>query len=270
METNNSKTLSGFKAAVSLILDGDTSAGLEQLEAVEGQEIFKNMVKAEIAYYRDDLKNAMYYDEHALSSDSQWYDPLITVQHLRAYVYAAKKLGSISRAKEFLDYYISVKRSEYDIVGVRPFNDVYYNAMRRLDNQKAHDEPPKVKLLTKETAKGDVIFFSEGVSNDAMMAQAATMALNSMWNVVATDKVISIYEKYAQYITLDTHHLWAARNYIKMNNLEKAEEAVLRVVELWKPSECFQVLPMKFFIFKDLTEFLSAELKEKILKMKKR
>ena len=56
MERQNSKTLAGFKAAVSLILDGEVSAGLEQLETVEGQDIFKNMVKAEIAYYKDDLK----------------------------------------------------------------------------------------------------------------------------------------------------------------------------------------------------------------------
>ena len=269
MERQNSKTLAGFKAAVSLILDGEVSAGLEQLETVDGQDIFKNMVKAEIAYYRDDLKNAMYYDEHALSSDSLWYDPLVTVQHLRAYVHAAKKLGSISRAKEFLDYYISVKRDEFDIVGVRPFNDLYHNSMRRLDNEKAHDEPPKVKILTKETAKGDVIFFSDS-NNPEIMAHAATIALNSMWNVVETEKVLDVYEKYAEYIPLDTHHLWAARNYVKMQNPEKAEAALMRFVNLWKPSECFQVLPMKVFIFKDLTEFLSPEFKDKILKTKKR
>ncbi len=257
-----------FKEAVSLILGGQTDLGLERLENVQGHEVFKNLVKAEIAYYREDYKNAMYFDEHSLSQDGLWYDSFVTVHHLRAYVYAAKKLGSISRAKEFLDYYISQKRSEYDVVGVRPYNDIYSNAMKRLNNEKAPDEPKKVKILTKETAKGDVMFFSDS-NHEEVMAQAATIALHSMWNKVETQKTIDIYEKYARYITLDTHHIWAARNYIKLQEYEKAEIALLRCVNLFSPNEEFQVLPMKFFVFDDVIDFMSKEFKEKILQKNK-
>ena len=176
MVYQNTEFLSALRPAISLIRKGALKEGLEQLELIEGYDVIKNVTKAEVAYYKGSYKDAMYFDEHSLSSDGEWYDTFVTAHHLRAYVYAALQTGSVSRAKEFLDYYISVKRKEYDATGVRPFETVCRNAIRRLDGERAYDEPPKVKILTQETAK------AQAVLPDNQTVHAVSVALNSMWN----------------------------------------------------------------------------------------
>ena len=267
MENTNSETNFFFKQAISAIRSGETDKGLDYLNEIQGLDVFKNVAKAEIAYYRNDLKNAMYFDEHSISSDGLWYEPGITVQHLRAYVHAAKTLGSISRAKEFLDYYISEKRREYDVVGIRPYNKLYNNAMKRLDNLETDDNPPEISIITKENADCEFKFFRSDDDNLSQKetAQGASVMLNFMWNKAETKSTLEFYESYADYITLDLHHIWAARNYIKLNMPEMAENAIMRYVKTWTPSEKFQVMPMKIFIYNDIIDFLTPELKEKII-----
>ena len=88
-------------------------------------------------------------------------------------------------------------------------------------------------------------------------------------NSVETDYVLNIYEQYADFLTLDDHHIWAARNYIKLQKNENAEKAIMRCVKIWKPTENFTVLPMKFFLFKDIAAFLTPKMKLEILSTKK-
>lgn len=271
MNNTNSEANFKFKLAISTLRGGEIEKGLEMLQDVEGLEIIKNVTKAEIAYYRNDLKNAMYLDEHSLSEDSQWYDPSVVIQHLRAYVWAAKQLGSISRAKEFLDYYISVKRDEYDIVGIRPFNKLYNNAMNRLDNLPTKDNPPEIKIIEKGKAECEFEFFvsSDVPTSSEQNAPGASIMLNFMWNKAETVKTLEFYESYADYLTLDDHHIWATRNYIKLNDVAKAEAALMRYIKTWSPSEPFSVLPMKIFIYNDIISFLTPEIRERILRTPK-
>ena len=254
-----------FKQAIHLLRGGETDKGLQLLETAKCPEHKRNIAKAEIAYYRDDLKNAMYYDEHSLAADSQWYDPLIVNHHLRAYVYAAKQTGSISRAKEFLDYYVAQKRQEYGYGAVKPFEDIYLNAMRRLNGQKTTDSPKKVKIITDETT---VILDTHNCTDEEAVRIIST-SLHYMWNVVETEKVLNIYEEYADRISLDDHHLWAARNYIKLHDDSRAENALMRYARVWHPTEDFTVMPMKVFVFKDILKYWTPVLKERILKLNK-
>ncbi len=257
-----------FNTAIALLRSGKTEEGLQMLETSEGSQEKKNIAKAEISYYKSELKNAMFWDEHSLAADSQWYDPLIVVQHLRAYVLAAKELECISRAKEFLDYYINEKRKEYDVVGLRPFINIYENAMLRLDGKKGTDEPLKIKIITEKFSSNSAEI-SIGNSSTKEKANTISHALTTMWNTVETDYVLNIYEQYADFLTLDDHHIWAARNYIKLQKNENAEKAIMRCVKIWKPTENFTVLPMKFFLFKDIAAFLTPKMKLEILSTKK-
>ena len=72
-KTQNNHTMSktDFQTAINLIRGGEIDQGLELLEKATAPETIKNIAKAEIAYYRDDLKNAMYFDEHSLPADHQ-------------------------------------------------------------------------------------------------------------------------------------------------------------------------------------------------------
>lgn len=262
MENTITENKIRLKDAVRQLRSGDIEGGAETLQRVEGQDILRNVAMAEVEHYRHNYKNAMYMDEHSLTSDSKWHNPFVVPHHLRAYVIAAKATGSISRAKEFLDYYIARKRDEYDNNAIRPFKSIYQNAMRRLDNQEAKDEPAPVKIISKEEAECEFRLYVKNGSSEPSpeVAPGAEVMLNFMWNHASTDSVLDFYEQYAEFITMSDHHLWAARNYIKLNDKEMAEKCIMRFVNTWTPNEKFQVLPMKIFVFNDILDFVSPEL----------
>lgn len=257
-----------FQTAINLIRSGETDQGLELLEKSSAPETIKNIAKAEIAYYRDDLKNAMYFDEHSLPADHQWYDPLIVNHHLRAYVYAAKKTGSISRAIEFLDYYIAQKRKEYGYAAAKPFENIYLNAMRRLNGQKTTDAPKKIKIITPAECQSTIIFENNGCTREES-ARIISSMLMYMWNTIETEKVLKIYEEYADLITLDDHHIWAARNYIKLHDDVNALTCLMRYAKGWTPTEKFTVMPMKVFVFNDILKYWTPEIRRQFLVLNK-
>jgi len=258
LNTIETITETSFDQAVSLIRNGQVDEGLELLESIEGEDVMKNLVKAEVAYWRADWKNAMYYDEHSLSSDHMWYNQFVVVYHLRAYVRAAKKIGAISRAKCFLEYYIDLKRKELGNVGVRPYTKIFQNAMRRLDDQEAKDEPTPAKYIEGDEGSCQIQMFSMGgpIVPGKESALPVALMLEVSWNHVPTKAILATYEQYADFITIDSHHLMAARNYMLINEPDKAKICIMRVLRNWTPPEKFQVMPMKYFAYADVMDFI--------------
>ena len=255
--------------AVKQIRLGHTDEGLAMLETSDVSTTIKNLTKAEVAYWREDYKNAMYYDEHSLTDDYFWTDPLAVTHHLRAYVYAAQNIGSISRAKEFLDYYIAQQHKRYTAGYIAPFNDIYKNAMRRLDGKQGKDEPVEIAIYNEGNAPSKFIFYGEDDTSSPQVAEGISKILSLMWNKVPTMPILDLYEKYAHNITLDDNHIMAARTYIKIGDTEHFEKAILRLVSLWKPSDKFEVMPMKLFVFHDIVSNLSSTYKNLLLAMEK-
>lgn len=251
---------SQFGNAVALIRHGYVDEGLQALDLIEGNEVMKNLVKAEIAYWRSDFKNAMFFDEHSLTSDHLWYDQFVVVHHLRAYVMAARKIGAISRAKCFLEYYIDQKRKQFDLVGARPYNKIFQNAMRRLDDQEAKDEPPSVKIIDGDEDSCQIQMYSMSgpITPGKEAAIPISLMLEVSWNHVPTRVILKLYEQYAEYITSETHHIMAARNYILLQEHDNALTCLRRLVANWRPVENFQVMPMRPFVYPDIMEYIYA------------
>lgn len=253
---DNNKT--EFQIAIDLIRNGDTDNGLQALESIDGQDIMKNLAKAEIAYWRRDWKNAMYLDEHSVSSDSLWMDPFVLPHHLRAYVMAAKEIGAISRAKCFLEYLVDLKKKEYGTSGYKPYNKMFKYANCRLDDQKADDEPDAVRFIEGDESKCQIQMYSMSgpIEPGRESELPIALLLEMTWNKVPTKVVLDLYEKYADYITIDNHHIMAARTYLKIKDYANVEIALLRYLKNWNPKECFQVMPMKLFVYKDLMDYI--------------
>ena len=256
--------------AVRRIRQGHIDEGLALLETSEISKTIINLTKAEVAYWREDYKNAMYYDEHSLTDDYNWGDPLAVTHHLRAYVNAAMTIGSISRAKEFLDYYIAQQHKRFTTGFMAPFNDIYKNAMRRLDGKHAKDEPVEIEIYNEGNAPSKFIFYGEDDTSSPQVAQGISRILSIMWNKVPTMPILDLYEKYAHNITLDDNHIMAARTYIKIGDTEHFEQAILRLVSNWTPSDKFEVMPMKLFVFNDIIANLTPAFKNLLLSMEKK
>lgn len=255
--------------AVKQIRLGHTDEGLAMLETSDIGSTIKNLTKAEVAYWREDYKNAMYYDEHSLADDYFWTDPFAVPHHLRAYVYAAQNIGSISRAKEFLDYYIAQQHKRYTAGYIAPFNDIYKNAMRRLDGQPGKDEPVEIAIYNEGNAPSKFIFYGEDDTSSPQVAEGISKILSIMWNKVPTMPILDLYEKYAHNITLDDNHIMAARTYLKIGDYEHFEKAILRYISIWRPTDKFEVMPMKLFVFHDIASNLTSAFKNILLAMEK-
>ena len=269
METKGYVQATDCIDAVQQIRLGHTDEGLAMLETSGVSETIKNLTKAEVAYWREDYKNAMYFDEHSLTHDYNWSDPFAVTHHLRAYVNAAKNIGSISRAKEFLDYYIAQQHKRYAPGYITPYNDIYKNAMRRLDDEQAKDEPVEIAIYNEGNAPSKFIFYGEDDTTSPQVAEGISKILTIMWNKVPTMPILDLYEKYAHNLTLDDNHIMAARTYIKIGDTEHFEKAILRLVSIWKPSDKFQVMPMKLFVFHDIISNLTTNFKQLLLAMEK-
>ena len=255
--------------AVKRIRLGHTDEGLAMLETSEVGNTIKNLTKAEVAYWREDYKNAMYYDEHSLADEYFWTDPLAVPHHLRAYVYAAQNIGSISRAKEFLDYYIAQQHKRYTAGYIAPFNDIYKNAMRRLDGLPGKDEPVDIAIYNEGNAPSKFIFYGEDDTTSPQVAEGISKILSIMWNKVPTMPILDLYEKYAHNITLDDNHIMAARTYLKIGDYEHFEKAIFRYISIWRPTDKFEVMPMKLFVFHDIASNLTTSFKNILLAMEK-
>lgn len=247
---------------------GHIDIGLNILDHSEGADTLKNLAKAEVAYWREEYRDALYYDEHSLANNYEWKDPFALPNHLRAYVIAAKSLGCISRAKEFLDYFIAKQRKEYSPKDIQPFINLYDNAMLRLDNKIANDEPCDINIYNESNAPSKFIFYDNGDEN-SLPKEAASVSriLLMMWNKVPTMPILELYEKYAENIQLDDNHIMAARTYIKIGANKLFEKAITRIVSNWVPHDDFEVMPMKLFIYHDIISNMTKDFKQQLLSM---
>jgi hypothetical protein len=141
--------------------------------------------------------------------------------------------------------------------------------MRRLDDEPAKDEPIEIAIYNEGNAPSKFIFYGEDDTTSPQVAEGISKILSIMWNKVPTMPILDLYEKYAHNIALDDNHIMAARTYIKIGDTEHFEKAILRLVANWKPSDKFQVMPMKLFVFRDIISNLTTKFKHLLLGMEK-
>ncbi len=255
VEIPDNNTINPFDSAVQMLRDGNIDDGLSAMENIEGEDIFKRLAMAEVAYWRRDWKNAMYLDEHSLTSDHLWLDPYVLPSHMRAYVMAALQTGSVSRAKCFLEYCVGAKRDNKES---KALLRIFKNADLRLDGKPAKDEPSPVKLIEGDEDSCQIQMFSTAgpIQPGAASELPVSLLLDFTWNKVPYKVVLSLYEEFADYISNENHHIMAARTYMALGDLAKADECISRAFALWHPIERFQVMPMKFFVYTDVMEYI--------------
>ncbi|KFF06068.1 hypothetical protein [Flavobacterium reichenbachii] len=101
---------------------------------------------------------------------------------------------------------------------------------------------------------------------DYSSVEGAEYLLHFMFEKYNTILALKYYEIYADKIKNEDHHINAARLYIKIDNKERASEALLRFsCKAWLPVEHIQIVPMKLWMFEDLHSILTQALKDKIL-----
>ena len=252
---------------------GQIELGLGHLAEIKNFEPQKNIILAEINYFSSNDELAMANDEKALPFDEQWYAGNILSEHFFAYTNAAIVSNNVQRAEKFYKTYLAGKEK----------SDL---ADHRLSTYKHQVSQHLAKLKGKKNLKISIEplqVIQDGKSGADFMAQlkkykpklvydspaGAGYLLGFMFEEGNTDESLSYYEKYAEVLTNEDHHIQASRLFLLTGETEKAKKAILNYVKNWYPIEHIQITPMRLWEFDELYPILTKEFKEEILRMPK-
>ncbi len=242
---------------------GKIDLGIQNLSEIEGNEHFKNLVLAELSYFKHDFTNAMSYDEIALPFDNEWYSSNILTEHFHAYSNTAIYLKEIDRAKHFYKSFLQIKEK----IGLPSHRINFYKFqveqhLLKLEGQEnLNIDGKKLSIIQ---GNFDESFLKKRIhefcpNGDYDNTEGANYILHFMFEKCDTLKTLEYYKKYAQKLYTEVHHITASRLYYKMNDLRCSQEAIMDYVKVWKPIEWLQIMPMKIWQFKELRTVLTPE-----------
>ncbi len=259
-----------LKDILNILRNGQIEEGLEQLDKIKDFEVQKAIVKAEINYFKGNYQEALLYDEQALPFDDQWYAGNILTEHLFAYSYSSILSGNFLQAEKFLKQFLLDKeKSELPEHRVNFYRHQINHHLMKLNGEKKIIIDPKELVIIENGNKQEE--FVEQLKKyrsklDYNSVEGAEYLLNFMFEKYNTISALEYYETYADKIKNEDHHISAARLYVKIDNKQRASEALLRFsCKAWFPVEHIQITPMKLWMFEDLQPIFTQELKNKIL-----
>lgn len=252
---------------------GQIELGLEQLVKIKDFEPQKAIILAEINYFSSNHEAAMTNDEKALPFDEQWYAGNILSEHFFAYTNNAIASNNISRAENFYKTYLAEKEKS-GLAGHRL--DTYkYQVNQHLAKLKGNKKTKIGAELIQVVRDGKTIpdFIAQLKEYKPKLTyesvKGAEYLLYFMFGEGNTDESLGIYEKYADELTNEDHHLTASRLFLLTGEIEKAKNAIMNYVKVWYPVEHIQITPMRLWEFEDLYPILTKEFKEEILRIPK-
>ncbi|MFH6993732.1 hypothetical protein [Flavobacterium sp. FlaQc-48] len=256
-----------------VLRSGQIEQGLEQLSKIKDFEPQKNIAKAEISYFKSNYEDAMTNDENALPFDEQWYAGNVLFEHFFAYTSAAMSTNNTIRAEKFYSNYLTEKEKQG--LPEHRINVYRHQVNQHLAKLKGEKNLKIDKNLLKVINEGKPIsdFIAQLKEYRPKLtyesSQAAEYLLYFMLEKGNTDESLAYYEKYAENLINQDHHINASRLFVLKGENEKAKKAILNYVKKWYPVEHIQVTPIQIFQFEDLYPILTKEFKNEILETPK-
>lgn len=256
-----------------LLRGGQIETGLEQLSKIKDFEPQKAIAKAEISYFRSNYEDAMTNDENALPFDEQWYAGNILFEHFFAYTNTAINTNNIIRAEKFYSKYLTEKEKlglpEHRINVYRHQINQHLSKLKGENNLKI--DKKHLKIINEGDSRSDFIAQLKEYRPKLIYesSQAAEYLLYFMFEKGNTNESLAYYEKYAEKVTNEDHHINASRLFVLKGENEKAKKAILNYIKNWYPVEHIQITPIRLFQFEDLHPVLTKEFKNEILQTPK-
>lgn len=252
---------------------GKIDKGIQNMSRIQGHEHFKSLVLAELSYFKHDFKSAIHFDEMALPFDYEWNASNILTEHFHAYTNASIYLQKIDDAKEFYHFFLQIKEK----AGLLPHRTKFYQfqiEQHLLKLEKRENLSIDEKQLSIIQGDFDENFLNNRIhefcpEGDYDNVVGANYILYFMFEKCDTSKTLEYYERYANQLDAETHHITASRLYCKINDFINAKKAIMNYVRVWKPIEWLQVVPMKVWQFKELQTILNPDLCFEILQYPK-
>lgn len=246
-----------------------------KLDKVEGFDVQKSLVKAQINYFKEDYKKAMRYDEKALPNNDQWYAGNILSEHFFAYSNSAIQSNQVERASKFYKAYLANKvKQNLPEHKINFYKHQVSQHLQKLEGEKNLIINCHKAYEIKEKGEPIEKFYQQYQNVRDSSALKSRAAIEYMLHFLIeygnTNECLNYYETNWESIIMEDNHLKVAQIYKAKKQIEKAKEVILRFAEkFWYPIEHLQIVPMKLWCFEDLLPLIDKELKLEILAVNK-
>jgi len=250
---------------------GEIDSSLIKLESIQGHEIRKYLIKAQINYLKEEHDKAMEFTELALPHNHHWYAGNILTEHFFAYSNTAIKTNQIARAKDFYEKFLKNKlESSLPEHKSNFYTHQITQHIKKLDGQKnliidfnkpyqIINEGKSIAEISKEYQKSRKTLNLESIDAKGYIMYFLT-------NYGNTKECLEYYESNWKSLLLDNTHFKIAQIYTSLNLKDKAIEVILRATtKFWRPVDHLQIVPIKIWTYEDLLPFLDKEMKLTIL-----
>ena len=253
-----------FADICSLIRDGETAEGLDQLNAYPGLEHQKTAVLAEVAYFNGDFDTALAYGMEICPYWGEWYYSNVMGEHLAAMAFAALQLGRQEAMADFFARQSALVDREEDLPDhIRNARKAAYASKAEFlktgivphftddETYKIRENPAGLNELREELKK-------EKKKLDPDSEEGIFALFKKCCSKGSPGDMLMLYEKIADTNLSTMWHINALAGYNYVNDREKAFGTVLRMARqrLWLVAAATQVRPMEFFTHPSVFPFL--------------
>lgn len=245
-----------------------------ELDKVEGFDVQKNLIKAQLNYFKEDHENAMRHDEKALPNNDQWYAGNILCEHFFAYSNSAIQTNQIKRATKFYNNYLANKKAQnLPEHKINFYNHQITQHLKKIKGEKGLMIDYKPYEIN-ENGKPIENFYEQYKhvhgKSDFESKDAVGYILYFLIQYGNTEECLNYYENNWESAIIEDNHLKIAQVYRAKGQIDKTKEVILRFAsKFWLPIEHLQIVPMKLFQYEDLMEIMDKEIKSEILKTDK-
>lgn len=258
-----------FKDCFRMIRSGKVEEGIKMFDTIPGFEAKKNMALAEIAYFQFDWEKGLKLSFTFMPFPDETHYSNIFDEHFELILLATYKINAWKETLKSLTDLLKI----YEKIGNK---QVVFQIKKKIDEVKNKAKTikefetaiPKVRKTGKPLE--DFIKQQQEYKpkfNDKELEKADYM-LYFISRDGKTSDFIKIYEKFGAPLNPE-NHLSAAKEYIALGKIKKAQGALMNYAKSWWPIEQMQVEPVNIMTDKELLPALDKKFCEKILKTPK-
>lgn len=252
-----------------LIRKGKVSAGIKMLEDVPDFEPQKNMALAEVAYFQHDWEKGLKLSCSFMPHPNETHYSNIFDEHFELVLLATYKLNVWKQTLDFLTDLLKI----YKKIGNK---QVIFQIEKKIDEVKNKDATieefkngaPKVRTTGKsleEIIEQQKKFKPKLNNKEVEKADYILYFLNYNGK---TQDFVDLYSKFGKELYSENHKR-AAKEYIALGDIKKAQKALMYFVQTWWPVEKMQVEPLVLMADKELLPALDKNFCQEILETPK-
>lgn len=261
-----------LKDAFKLIRMGKIDAGLKMMDEVKGLEHKKNIALAELAYFRHDWAKGLELSCSFLPDMEACHYSNIYDEHFAMIVLASHHTGEWGKTEKFLKDLLKGyeklpknKQPQQRLFQIREKLGMIKN---RAKTVKSFSQKPKERTKGRSLEEITAQLKEVKRMQNKKPIEKAEYILYFLHFDGKTKDFLKLYEQYGEKLDSE-HHERAAKEYLAVGDMKKAQQALLTYAKKWWPIEHMQVEPVILMTQNELLPALTKDLCLKIIKTPK-